>query len=183
MIYYYLCKSNKLTIENMSLSKDRAFIERIETVVDYETGEVKEETKVVKKKVSRDRFIMVYLNDLSVLMDLSRGAEHRVLEWMWNASEHGTNRVIIVRAVKDEIASQLGINVQTISNVLRNLKRKQLIIQPPKTRSIYYLNPRFFFKGSEVERNSTMKVLIQYIIEDSQDGEKEAIEVEDEVNF
>ena len=132
--------------------------------IDFDTGEVRFEDKLLQRRVSSERFIMVYLDDMASILGLSKGAEYKVLMWLWERAEFDTNKIVVVKAIKKEMEKELGIAYRTIVNSITSLTRKNLLLNPD--RSVYYLNPKFFFKGSEMARRKQIRVLIEYNVED-----------------
>lgn len=143
--------------------KPKTRIVETHTVIDHDTGEVTHEDRLVQRRVSSERFIMVYLDDMASILGLSKGAEYKVLMWLWERSEFDTNKIIIVKAVKKEMENDLGIAFRTIVNSISSLTKKKLLLTTD--RSVYYLNPKYFFKGSDLARRKQIRVLIEYNLE------------------
>lgn len=141
--------------------------------VDRETGELIEEniSTTIVKKVEREDFIQVYLKDMSALLDIKAVSEMKVLLVLWRIAsfnkenDNNGNKIVLVKAIKEEIAKELDISVGTIDNVLRKLVDRELIIKV--ARSVYKLNPNYFFKGYLKDRLKVVKTIIEYQIEDT----------------
>lgn len=153
----------------MSKTKDpKTRIIETRQTIDFETGEVMHEDRLIQRRVSSNRFIMVYLDDMASVLGLSKGAEYKVLMWLWERAEFDTNKIVVVKAIKKEMESDLDVAYRTIVNSITSLTRKGLLLNPD--RSVYYLNPKYFFKGSEMARRKQIRVLIEYNLENNQDG-------------
>jgi hypothetical protein len=137
--------------------------------VNIETGEVLSIEQRIIKKVSPDDFIQVYLEDLSGLFKLENVAEYKVLIALWKRAifneEHTIegNSVVLVKAIKEQIAKETEYSLSRINTVVSTLVKKELLIQ--KERSIYVLNPKYFFKGYYKDRVKVVRAIIEYKIE------------------
>lgn len=138
-------------------------------IVDHTTGEITHEDKLIQRRVSAEKFIMVYLNDMGNIFQLTSDAQYKVLIALWKRTEFGTNKVIVVKSVKNDIVKETGVKFRTIANALTSLTKKGLLIR--KDRSVYYLNPKYFFKGSDIQRRQQIRVLIEYNIEDQEEDQ------------
>lgn len=156
-------------------SKKRLVKEISSIVVNETTGQVIEtiETEVVKV-VTQDAFMQVYLEDNSGLFNIKNNSELQVLLQLWKRSVFDTNEVIIVKQIKIEIANAIGTKLQNVNNTISSLKKKKLLIS--KARGVYFLNPKYFFKGYKENRPKVIKLVQKYIIEDgeqaTEDGEQ-----------
>lgn len=152
--------------------KPKTRIVETHTTIDYESGEITHEDRLIQRRVSADRFIMVYLDDMASILGLSKGAEYKVLMWLWERSEFDTNKIVVVKAVKKEMEQELGIAYRTIVNSITSLTRKNLLLNPD--RSVYYLNPKFFFKGSDIARRKQIRVLLEYDLKNTETAESDS---------
>ena len=146
--------------------------EQSNLITDLNTGEVIKSEHIIKRQIDRESFIQVYLEDLSGLFQIETKTELKLIGILWRESEYKSkhiegNRVIIVKGLKQEWAEEIGVNPQTISNTITSLAKKNLIIQ--KDRTIYYLNPKYFFKGALNDRNSTIKTVLEYTFNEKED--------------
>lgn len=133
---------------------------------------LKTELKTVKR-VTKDKFLQVYLEDFASLMKINSGAEYKVVLWIGNEMGFNTNEIVLVKAIKERISEDIGINVRTINNAITSLTEKGVLLT--NSRSVYMLNPKLFFKGSIEDRNVCLKRIIEYQIETN---EKPAEEIE-----
>lgn len=141
-------------------------------VIDKTTGEVLDnKAEIIKyRKVSKDSFISVYLDDMSGLMNIKNQTELRILAWMWKLSTYPDNEfpgncVILGDLLMDKIEKDLDIKRQTIRNTVAHLVKTKVLIKDAKHRSTYYLNPEYFFKGKVDELPKVRQVVLQYDIE------------------
>jgi len=146
--------------------KKRLVQQKVETVINEKTGEIIEKLETEISRVSTsDSFIQMYLDDMSGILNIKNYSEFQVLAQLWKRSKFDTNEVILVKKNKEEIAEIIGTTLQNVNNTLSQLKRKKLLIN--KDRGVYYLNPKFFFKGYMQNRPTAMKVILQYEISDT----------------
>lgn len=145
--------------------------------INIETGEVLSIEQKIVKRVAPDNFIQVYLEDLSGLFKLENVAEYKVLIALWkrvNFNEENTidgNSVVLVKAIKEQIANETDYSLSRVNSVITTLVKKELLIQ--KDRSIYVLNPKYFFKGYYKDRVKVVRAVIEYRIEDNTNDEQE----------
>ena len=139
------------------------------TQTDFNTGEVKTIENVIIKKIKQEDFVQIYLEDLSGLLSIATITELKLLAILWKKSEWNEensgmgNKIIIVKSIKEEFANELNVNLQTINNTLSSLLKKKLILS--NSRSVYYLNPKYFFKGFSKDRIKAVKTILQYDFE------------------
>lgn len=128
-------------------------------------------TNVSKDKESMYDSIQVYLTDMSGMMNITSKGELRVLLHFWkystyvNDSQIG-NMVTINSRIMTEISKEMDVNVQSVRNIIVCLKKKELIIADNDCRGVYYLNPKYFFKGNSNDRLRCYSRTINYQIED-----------------
>ena len=142
--------------------KDKRKFVSVRETVEHETGEVIRHESFFIKEVKSEDFIRVYLSDLSGLMKLKGDIEFKVLIWLWKETGWNNECVVIEKIKKEKIAEELKVRVQSISDALSRLTKKEVIIK--KHRMWYYLNPNMFFKGEEKARKEVFDVKIQYQI-------------------
>lgn len=140
-----------------------------------EDGEIldqrQEITQVFTKKISTEKFLQVYLNDLSGLFQLNSSTEIKLLSLMWRDSRYNDdnsdigNIVYTIKDLKEQWVKEMGSSMGTINNTITKLVTKGLLISKPKSRSVYYLNPQYFFKGNTKDLPKVKQVLMQYISE------------------
>lgn len=135
----------------------------------------------IYKKVSPEQFIRLFLDDLSGLLKIENMAEYKVMVHLWKMAsfkDNGMgNKLVLVKAIKEDIAKEIGYSLQSVSNAIGSLVKKRLLIN--EGRSIYYLNPSYFFKGSESDRKDAIEayeVHITYEIESSMKANGEAVD-------
>ena len=122
--------------------------------------------KIIVKRVSSDKFIRVYLEDIAGLIRLSDG-EMKLLQAIWEISEYNTNKVVLSSAVKKDIEEKMlangkAIKVRSMNNIISKLSKRRILIPIPDRTAMYILNPKYFWKGEEIERGKTFKITLQY---------------------
>ena len=142
------------------------------TVINQEgeiLSETQEITQIFTTKVSAEKFMQVYLNDLSGLFQLNNTTEIKLLTLMWRDSEYNAensdigNKILTIKDTKEMWAKEMDSSLGTINNTITKLASKGLLISKPKARSVYYLNPQYFFKGNSKDLPKVKQVLMQYI--------------------
>ena len=124
------------------------------------------ETKELRhsKKVKREDFIRVYLGDYKGLMGIRSAMEFRLLIYLFNSEKWNQyDAIILYKPQKKEVAQELGVGVQSISDALSRLIKKELVIRVD--RGMYKLNPKYFFKGNESARYKIISTGVDYELE------------------
>lgn len=140
------------------------YFETFEQIIDKESGEEITSRRVIKQTIAREKFMAIYLQDASGYLEIESTVHFKVLFALWQLAEFDTNELILIKSKKEEIAAKLEYAYKTVDNAITQLAKKQIIIR--KNTSVYYLNPKFFWKGSEIARSKALEVVLQYNIED-----------------
>lgn len=138
------------------------YYESLERKLDHLSGEVIESKSIVKRKVEAEKFIKVYLEDLSAVLGLTSQTEFKVLYKLWELSEWGTNEILIYKEVKERIGADVGKSISGISNSIATLTKKGLLKNVSRMK--YILNPNLFFKGDDIQKGKVLKVYFEYEI-------------------
>ena len=136
-----------------------------------EWGEIVSADITTIKKVSAEQFVQVYLQDNEEFYKLSK-AESNILSICWLTSayyndadlDYPGNKVVYNSELRDKIIIKTGLKESTIKNGMASLTKKSMLIKDPNHRGIYYLNPKFFFKGKLSDRTKVIKHMIEYYI-------------------
>jgi hypothetical protein len=145
------------------MAETKNYYEQITEVVN-EDGEIEMLSRVVKRKVSRDKFIMLYLKDIRGILGLSSKAEFKVLLSICEMVGYNTNEIILIKPIKEKIAAATDLSYGGVSNAISNLRKKDVLIRSAS--STYVLNPKYFFKGEDRERANVVKLTYEYQIND-----------------
>jgi len=133
--------------------------------VNPETGEQEVAYQEFSRSVKRENFIQAYVEGISGLLKIDSKVDIRVLISLWKYAEWNTNRLIIVKTIKEEIAKELEYrNYRIIDNSIGRLVKSGTLIK--RARSEYYLNPNFFFRGTSVERLRATQFIFTLNIKD-----------------
>ena len=119
---------------------------KIQHIMDYKTGEIKETNTTVniKKRVPKEPdFIKLYLQDICKLKSIPSTGSKLLNELLKYTSYD--NVILIPSYVKQEIAKNLNTSVGTISNALTKLVKEEILKR--KGGGAYVLNPFLFGKG------------------------------------
>lgn len=142
----------------MELTKN--YYEQITEQIDKETGEVEIIERTVKRKVSKDKFIMLFLKDIRGIIDLSSKAEFKVLLAICEIVKYNSNEVILIKPVKEKIAEMSSVSYGSVQNAISKLRAKDILIRSAS--STYILNPKYFFKGEDREKANVIKLTFEY---------------------
>lgn len=140
-----------------------------ENTVIGEGGEILSSEIKTIKKVSLDQFCQVYLQDNEEFYCLSK-AENNVLSVCWRYSIYYDdkeldlpgNKVTVDKQLKDIIMQKTKLAESTVKNAFTSLVKKDMLIKDKNYKSVYYLNPKYFFKGALSARTKSIKHSIEY---------------------
>jgi hypothetical protein len=149
------------------MKKTKSVIYEKESVVVNEHGETLTTELTTVKKVNKETFLQVYLDDFMSLMRIKEGSEYKIVLWIGKNMNFDTNEIALIKAIKERMSIDIGTNIRTINNSVSALVSKKILIQ--KGRGLFILNPKLFFKGSLDSRNNLLKVIrkIEYEFTDS----------------
>lgn len=119
--------------------------------VDVNTGEIQmlETSKTFTTKVKSDRFFMTFVDFLSPFFDLKSDNARKILVWMCEHAEFNTGVVRLTSADRLQMAEDIDICPNTITNNLKKLKDAKLI---SGDKGIFQITPVIFWKGSMDKR-------------------------------
>lgn len=133
----------------------------ITNTVDFETGEVVDVNVKEHKYIanSREEFMLVYTKLLSIFQEKEMTLpEIRLYSYLLQTWNYDVKYEVGV-ALYNDLADKFGINYKTIRNAFYKLSARGLVYSPkPK---LYMLNPRYAFKGSTMDRNKSLKILLE----------------------
>jgi hypothetical protein len=146
------------------MATKRKYLKSEETYVDTETGEVITSSKTYGIKVATDEFYMTFVGALSGFYSLASAIDIKVLAKMCEASTFNTGEVMLPTAKRKQIAEELNVSVQQVTNALASLKKKGLI---DGERGLYMLSADVFWKGSMEARKEflegrRLKVVVEF---------------------
>lgn len=143
--------------------------EYLEIITDPASGEIISEKKKIFRKVTPREFMQVYVDDLSGMMNITTGTESKVLTLFWKFSSYpdetsDKNYVRINSFLFENIERETGLKPSCARNVISRLTKKNLLIRDEKRRGIYYLNPKYFWKGKISDNTRNLSLNINYDI-------------------
>lgn len=147
--------------------KKQTLLSRETTHLINEDGVVLTSQIITTKRVRPDQFLQVYLEDFASLMRINGDAEFKVILWIGKAMNYQTNEIVLVEAIKQKISKDCEIALNTINNTIASLLRKDILIRTQ--RSVYTLNPDFFFKGRLEERDQLRRTIIYQLDKEQQE--------------
>lgn len=130
-----------------------------EIYLDNTTGETTSSRKTIVRTIPYDKFIKIYLEDFSGIFDIGRG-DIKVLAYCWKITEYNTGRIYLVKTIKEEMALEIKIKLESIDNIIYRLVKKNLLLV--EGTSVYRLNPEYFWKGDETVRAEILEIVIKY---------------------
>lgn len=141
-----------------------------ENVVIGEGGEIVSAEITTIKKVTAEQFCQVYLEDNADFYKLTK-AESNVLSVCWYVSTYYEddkqlpgNKVYCDKSFIDLCIRKTELKQSTIKNALSSLVKKGMLWKDKDYKSIYYLNPKLFFKGKISDRTKVIKHYVEYQI-------------------
>ena len=125
--------------------------------IDHETGEILNEFKEHSFKTTEPSFIKMYLDDILSLTNINSTAKN-VLFGLLKYMDY-ENRIDLASRQRKELAQILNTSIQTISNSLGVLIKKNILLK--LDRGSYLMNPDYFAKGkwSDILK---IKISIEY---------------------
>lgn len=148
----------------MNKSVLRTRMTEVTNIIDHSTGELLD-VKIKKHSYianSKEEFLLTYTTLIGVFQKLST-AEIRVYAYLLMCYP-GDCKIVINDIIKQDISIKTELSTGSIANTL-----KKLISTDQKTypllyrlgRGTYQLNPRYAFKGSHLNRNKSLKTIIE----------------------
>ena len=130
--------------------------------IDKETGKVnrREEKKVVRIPQEED-YIKVYIKHINYIANI--GNKYNSLIYQLMSYMNYRNDIVLVAAIKKEIAKELGLTLNTINRYITQLVEKDILIR--KDIGMYILNPYFYGKGKYkdiLELREELEINIKY---------------------
>lgn len=151
-----------------------------QTIVE-ETGELVESITIKKDIVSRESFIQTYIEDIGVLLRVSKGQIDFIIAcFKLRYVEFGTNELVLTAGRKLAISEVTGLKLSSIYNFLNALKHKNILVE---RKGSLYFNPRLFFYGSETERVKLFRLTVEYKIAEPEIGEVLVPQKEEDIIF
>jgi len=111
--------------------------------VDYETGEVKKETTILRIP-QEPAFVKLYLDDILYYHDMPRGLNPILQILLKNMNWE--NRLILNGSLKKRMAESINLSVASIDKAITQLVKGNILIREDK--GIYLFNPYLFGKGN-----------------------------------
>lgn len=130
----------------------------VNSIVDMETGELIEQTTKKHSYIanSKEDFLLLYSSILGIFQRMEQ-SEIRVFSFLLQYA-NGT-KFSVNKPIRLEISKQTNLNERTVYNTIKKLEDKKLIFKHET--GAYQVNPRYAFKGSSLERNNQLKLIIE----------------------
>jgi hypothetical protein len=133
-----------------------------ENVVNAETGELISK-KWINKESSRENFVLLYMEHIGTIAKLSQG-QLATLVAIAELIEYNTGDFSLHPLAIQRVANSSKLSIGTIRNAITALKKKNLI--QSKGTNWYTVNPKIFWKGTELERNKQFEVTYRWNIKE-----------------
>ena len=117
--------------------------------------EIKKHTYIADNK---EEFFLCYTSLLGVFMDMTI-AEIRTLAYILTHYADGA-KFDLSKKIRLDIAETSGLKERSIYNIIPNLEEKKMIVKIQST-GLYQVNPRYAFKGSTMDRNKQLKMILE----------------------
>jgi len=145
----------------------KPYLKAVETIVtvdhvtDMETGEIVDSITGKRARsilVNNEKeFLQLYFS-LNGLLDKLSSAESRLLLYLSFKCD-GENKIALPKYIKEELATESGLHIQTINNSLTKLTKKGFLIRIAT--GLYRINPRYVWKRSLNERDKMLKYVLE----------------------
>lgn len=121
-----------------------------------ETGEIVTlvSAKEYSTKVESDKFYMTFIDYIAPLYKIKSENARKILAWMCSHAEYNTGVVSLTTADREQMASEIDICSNTITNNLSTLKKLGLI---SGEKGKFQINPQIFWKGDTKTRRELLK--------------------------
>lgn len=131
----------------------------VSKTIDSETGEVLDVETVQHKYVAntKEEFFFGYSALIGAFRNMTQ-AEIRVFGYCLNFA--WGNQFDISKNVRVAMSSIINVNERVIANTVKKLVSDKVLLRDPVTK-LYFVNPRFAFKGTATQRNSALKAVIE----------------------
>ena len=128
---------------------------------DFTTGEVVEREIYRRQVANQEQFVRAYIQDIGALAKCS-GAEQSTVLCALKYVDYATNEFLLNSERRAEICSCGNLKLNTLNSSITRLVKKNILIR--KMENTYILNPKIFFYGKEIDRNTILKATITYVI-------------------
>lgn len=144
-------------------------MKQIESIKVGVGGEILSAEVKTIKTVSAEQFCQIYLRDNEEFYKLSK-AESNVLAVLWYTSNYYEdkdrelpgNKISLDEELRDTIKIKTNLAAGTIRNTITSLVKKKMLLKDSRYKAVYYLNPKYFFKGKISDRTQIIKNIIEY---------------------
>lgn len=107
--------------------------------------------------------IRLFLDDLSGYLRIGR-SEKDVLGYIFKYVKINNGEILLNKITKELIVNESGLKLSLIESAICNLHKNKLILRPFENRSaVYYINPIYFWKGTDTSRFKTVQKLSKLI--------------------
>ena len=154
------------------VAKKKIYKQEDEQSVDSVTGEILQKTSIKTSMIeSEPSFVKLYIDDILKLKDVPK-ASNDVLNILVANMSYG-NVVVMIKPIKDLIAEETGLKLNTINKAISNLHEAGILIR--KNRGVYLVDPNLFAKGkwSDIKK---LRLTIDYNADGTKEINSDAVE-------
>ena len=136
----------------------RKLHEKIEQTVNYETGEITEHKLVTSSSFEKEPdYIKLYLDDIMRLSSIPKSGNNLLMALLKRMTYE--NEIVIVKSIREEMCSFLGIADITFRKSMDVFCEKGILTK--KNKNVYLANPDLFGRGTWQDIKS-IRLLIEY---------------------
>lgn len=129
---------------------------------DNETGElIKSDTDVKHDKIivsGREEFAVVYSSVISATEGLPPSTKALLIHISLKASVD-SNEITLVKPVLEKLSKESSMSTSAIKKAISQLVEKNILIRIGS--GLYRVNPKYYWRGSQANRNKTMKYVLE----------------------
>lgn len=135
----------------------------LETIIQSDTGEVLGQKVITRDILVKDseEWVSAYAKLIRSTFNLS-GNEVKVLFWCALNATVNTNELVLARAIKERMGSEVGLGIGSIDNALSQLVAKKFVRR--SGRGVYHLDPESCWRGDLKSRAKNIQVFLNYHI-------------------
>lgn len=142
--------TNKNQLDNVK-QKNNVYTSEIQSI-DFETGEVKEQTITNTTKSSQEpNYIKVYIDTLCAFKGLSKSISPVLIEFChymtWANDDRNKQIIVMNKYIKEQVAERTGIKIDRVNKILADIVKSQIFMKMPNQRGVYIVNPYIIARG------------------------------------
>lgn len=130
----------------------KSVYERLETVIDKNTGEIiQQTTESVKIQDKEPEYIKLYLDCICTFNGLNKALSPILIAcctyMTWADSKHKKQMIFMNQYTKQQIASDAGVSIKRVNQALTEIVKADIFRKVDNMRGVYEVNPYIIAKG------------------------------------